>query len=435
MHVNVRLAYGKNGLVVKIPDHVSIDVRNPEHVNGIKDISSVVNQALDDPVGTQRLETIIERLQVTKQGRIKACIVVSDHTRPVPTALFLGDLLQRLIDSGMNSADITILVATGLHRPSTKNELERIVGPDVLDSYQVICHDATNHDDLENLGKSSRGTPIQINKLYLDADLKIITGYVDPHFFAGYAGGRKSIVPGIAGDETIIANHSAEFIQDSNARFLVLDGNPIHEDALEIAKLVGVDFTLNVCLNDSHEIIKMAAGDMEAVHESLVQFLKPHVTCGCIDTYDIVIVNNGGYPLDLNLYQSVKSMAIGELVVKPRGTIIATNELSDGFGGGEEFKQVLENEDDPNKLIEKLLTREMVIPSQWQVQILARILQKATIRVVSSMALENFKEVFMGINFHGDFSEALDAALEKHGNGARILVLPAGPQLIPCLEQ
>jgi nickel-dependent lactate racemase len=342
----------------------------------------------------------------------------------------LPPLLERIERAGILPGNITILVATGLHRASTKDEIAAMLGEEIASRYIVLIHDSRDKDSLQFLGTSTLGTPLWINKTFLDADIKILTGYVDPHFFAGFAGGRKAIVPGIAGEETIAGNHSASNIGCPNARFTILEGNPIHEDAVEIAKQVGVDFIVNVCLDDLHRIVKVAAGDLEAAHQALVDHVMKTAVLSLDDGFDIVIVNNGGYPLDLNLYQAVKSMVLGEAAVKEGGTIIAVNEARDGFGS-DEFKHIIETESDPDEFIRKLIEKELIIDGQWQVQTLARAAKRAEIFVVGSMPRAAFKNVTLGMKWVENVEKAVDQAVKKHGKDARILVLPAGPQLVP----
>ncbi|MHA1793555.1 MAG: nickel-dependent lactate racemase [Promethearchaeota archaeon] len=429
--MKVKVAYGKSGIDVEIPDSLRVDIFKPKSIKGLENPIGAVKSSIKNPIGAPALREIVkEKCTHVKKEEIKACIVISDHTRPIPSKYILPPVIEELLDSGLLKENISILVATGLHRKSTMEELKNILGEKILKNYKVIIHEANDDESLVHLGTSSRGTPIYLNQHYVRADIKILTGYVDPHFFAGYAGGRKSVVPGIAGTKTILENHSARNIDHPRARFIFIKDNPIHEDALEIANLVGVDFIINVCLNEKHEIIKVASGGLEKAHGELVKFMNDFVAREIASPYDIVVVNNGGYPLDLNLYQAVKSMSIGEMAVKKGGTIIATNELSDGFGPNV-FKEIIEKEGNPERLIAKLKSKELITESQWQVQILARILLKAEILVVSSMPTKSFENIKLGLKGMKNFKEAMNHAINKHGNDATILILPAGPQLIP----
>ncbi|HME54694.1 MAG TPA: nickel-dependent lactate racemase [Candidatus Lokiarchaeia archaeon] len=433
--MKTRIAYGKSGLEINLPDSLNVTIANPEPEGPLDYPLSSIAGAIDAPIKSKMLNEIIrEKQALLGRDELSACIVVSDHTRPVPTSLLLPPLLERLELAGIATGNITILVGTGLHRASSLAEIDAMIGEDLASKYKVIIHDSKDKDALEFLGTSSRETPIWVNKVYLGADIKILTGYVDPHFFAGYAGGRKAIVPGIAGEETIAGNHSARNIDSLNARFTVLEGNPIHEDALEIAKQVGVDFIVNVCLDDQHRIVNVAAGDLEAAHDALVEHVRQTAVVHLDDYFDIVIVNNGGYPLDLNLYQAVKSMNLGELAVKEGGTIIAVNEARDGFGS-DEFKAIIESESDPDEFTRKLLEKELRIDGQWQVQTLARAAKRAEILVVGSMPKAAFKNVKLGMKWAESVEKAVDQAVKKHGKQAKILILPAGPQLVPCVNE
>jgi len=315
---------------------------------------------------------------------------------------------------------------------SRKDELERILGKELKNRLKIIDHIATNKNHLEYLGISSSGTPIYINKYYIQSDLKIITGYVEPHFFFGFSGGRKSIVPGIAGKETIVDNHSAKNIASPYARFGIYKENPMHKNSTEIARKVGVDFTINVCINEKNKILRVAAGDLEIVHETLVNFQLKHIFKKIINPYDIVICGNGGYPLDLNLYQAVKSMAIGEMAVKQGGTIISVNELSDGVGQIN-FRNLIFSGKKPQEIYNKILAKEIVVPDQWEIQILTRILLKAEIYIVSRLNKEEIGNI--GLKYAKNVEDAIKLALKKHGSNAKILILPNGPQILPLLKK
>ena len=261
--------------------------------------------------------------------------------------------------------------------------------------------------------------------------MKIITGYVEPHFFFGFAGCRKSIIPGIAGEETIQANHSAENIASPFSRFGIFKENPLHKNSLEITDLVGVDFTINVCINEHHQVVKVIAGNYKYVQEILVEYQLNHIFREINELYDIVICGNGGYPLDLNLYQAVKSMAIGEMAVKEGGTIISVNECVDGIGK-EKFKDLIFSGMTPKILHDKILKKEIVVPDQWEIQILARILMKAEVVIVSELREDEIGN--KGLKYARTVEDGIKIALKKHGPKAKILILPNGPQVLPLLK-
>jgi nickel-dependent lactate racemase len=360
----------------------------------------------------------------------RVCIVIDDATRPVPSHIILESLVDLLHDCSVSDSQILILIATGLHRKSNKSEIERMVGKKIMARIQVLNHKPTNKDDLSFLGTMENQIPIYINKYYHESDFKILTGYVEPHFFFGFSGGSKSIVPGIAGAETIQANHSAENISSPFSRFGVYQKNPMAAISTEIARIAGVDFTINVCINEKHEITQVAAGDLDSVHENLVKFQLEYIFKEIPQFFDIVVCGNGGYPLDINLYQAVKSMAIGEMVVKEGGTIISVNECSDGVGMGQEkFKELLFSGMKPKELYNKIISHEIIVPDQWEIQILARVMMRAEIYLISSLKESEIGNI--GLKYAETLEKAIMAALKKHGADATILILPHGPQIIP----
>ncbi|TFF89673.1 MAG: nickel-dependent lactate racemase [Promethearchaeota archaeon] len=328
--------------------------------------TEVIKSAIRFPINSNSLREIVKR----KDNLRKVCIVIDDATRPVPSRLILEPLIQELKQSGVENSQITVLIATSLHRKSSQKEIERMIGRNLIRKVNVVNHSSTNKDDLKFLGTSKSKIPIFINKNYCESDLKVLTGYVEPHFFFGFSGGSKSIVPGIAGAETIQLNHSAKNVASPYARFGSYDKNPMVSISNEIASTVGADFTVNVCINEKHQLTQVAAGDLNAVHEVLVRYQLKYIFSKIPHLYDIVICGNGGFPLDLNLYQAVKSMAIGEMAVKEGGTIISVNECSDGVGIGQnEFKKLIFSGLTPTKLYAKIISSDIVVPDQWEIQI------------------------------------------------------------------
>ena len=425
----MKFDYGKNGLEIVLDPSWDATILRPKKLKIIEKPIEAIQNAIRKPMGTSSLEKVINQ----KKEINKICIVVSDSTRPVPSYLILEALIKELNAHGISDNQILILIATGFHRKSRNEELERILGKDLKKRLKVIDHVATDNKSLINLGKASDNTPILINKYYYQSDLKILTGYVEPHFFYGFSGGRKSIVPGIVGAKTIQYNHSAENIADPYCRFGFYKKNPMHRNGMEIANKVGADFTINVCINEKHEITQVAAGDLEQVHEHLVNYQLKHIFREFSKPYDIVICGNGGYPLDLNLYQAVKSMAIGEMGVKKGGTIISVNELSDGVGIGQEnFKELIFSGKSPKEIYEQILRKEIFVPDQWEIQILARILMKAEIYIISELKENEIGNI--GLKYAPTVEDAIESSLKKHGQSAKILILPSGPQILPILK-
>lgn len=425
----MKIDYGINGLELSLDPSWNVTVLSPKEQKGLVDPVTKIREAIKDPLESKSLYEMIK----SKKGLNRICVVVSDSTRPVPSNIILEALVKELNEYGIQDNQISILIATGLHRPSREDELERILGNDLKNRLKTIDHVASDKNSLKYLGNTIDDVPIYINKYYCESDLKILTGYVEPHFFFGFSGGRKALVPGIAGEETIQANHSAKNITSHYSRFGIYKNNLMHKNAIEISKLVGVDFAINTCINEKHEIVKVAAGNFEKVHEELVDYQLKHIFEEIKEPYDIVVCGNGGYPLDLNLYQAVKSMAIGEIAVKKGGTIISVNECAEGIGiGQEKFEELIFSGMNPKILYDKILKREIVAPDQWEIQILSRILMKAEIIIVSSLNENEIGNI--GLKYAKTVEEGIKMALKKAGLNAKILILPKGPQILPILK-
>jgi nickel-dependent lactate racemase len=423
----MKLDYGKKGLKLSLKPEWNITILNPTVQKALINPIKKIKHAIQHPLESESLHNIIK----TKSEVNQICIVVSDATRPVPSHIILEALIKELNDYGIKDEQIVVIVATGLHRPSRERELTRMLGKKLKKRFNIINHVADDKSSLKYLGDTKEKIPIFLNKYYCESDLKIITGYVEPHFFFGFAGGRKSIVPGIAGDETIQANHSAENISSPYSRFGIYSENPMHKNSMEIIEMIGVDFAVNVCINEHHQIVKVAAGNYKRVHEHLVDYQLNHIFKEIKEPYDIVICGNGGYPLDLNLYQGVKSMAIGEMAVKKGGTIIAVNECSDGIGH-EHFKEMIYSGMNPKILYNKILKGEIIVPDQWEIQILTRILMNSEIIIVSGLKENEIGNI--GLKYAKTVEDGIRVSLEKHGLNASILILPNGPQILPVLK-
>ncbi len=430
--MEIQFKYGKGGLILSVPDEIHTDVMIPPLEPALPNPVDEIYQACLNPhMMKQSLLKIFQEFQ----GKIHdsedhICIVISDGTRPVPSKLILQSIDKILQESHIPDNRIKILLATGLHRKATPREMKKILGIDFLSRFDIINHVATDMDSLTFLGKNSFGSSIYLNSVYLDAKIKIITGYVEPHFFAGFSGGRKSIVPGIAGQETISSNHSAGKINSEFAKFGSLKKNPIYLDAQETMKMKEVkpDFVINVCINPNHEITKVAAGAYQ-IHDFLVQYQRNICFFPIHERYDVVVCGNGGHPLDLNLYQAVKSMAIGELGVKPGGTIISINECQNSVGQHPEFEKLLNSGLTPSKITQDILSGNIDVTDQWEIQVLARVLEFAEILVISSIPAEKLGNI--GLKSMESFEVAVEYCLQKHGKNLSMLILPEGPQYLP----
>ncbi|UCC18533.1 MAG: nickel-dependent lactate racemase [Promethearchaeota archaeon] len=426
----MKIDYGKEGLDINLDPKWNITILCASEQKSIESPKVKIKESINNPIEGPSLKEIIDK----KVNLNSVCIVSSDATRPVPSNLILEAIVEELNLNGIDDNKISVLIATGLHRTSRDDELERILGKTLINRITIIDHKATDMDSLVYIGKSADNDPIFVNRYYYSADLKILTGYVEPHFFFGFSGGRKSLVPGIVGIDTIQVNHSAEKIASPYARFGIYKENPLHKHSLAISKKIGVDFIINVCINKKHEIIEIASGDFIKAHEKLVDYQLKQTFTGIKERYDVVICGNGGYPLDLNLYQAVKSMAIGELAVKDGGTIIAVNECVEGIGiGQDKFKELIFSGMVPKEIYKKILNKEIVVPDQWEIQILARILMKADVFIISELNENEIGNI--GLKYAKNVEDAIRTCLKKYGSDASILILPNGPQLLPLYKK
>ncbi len=394
----------------------SIEEYKPEF-----DETTLVRKALEEPVGSARLSELAK-------GKNNIVIIASDHTRPVPSKIIMPLMLEE-IRRGNPDAKITILIATGCHRGTTKEELISKFGRDIVEKENIYIHDCDEKEKLVNIGVLPSGGVCEINSVAYEADLLVSEGFIEPHFFAGFSGGRKSVLPGIAGRGTVLANHCSEFINSDNARTGVLENNPIHEDMLWAAKKAKLKFIVNVVLNSEKEVIYAVAGDLEKAHKKGTDFLSAQ--CGAKAVYsDIVISTNGGYPLDQNVYQSVKGMTAAEASVKQGGVIIMLASSSDGTGGDYFYHQIAD-EEDINKTMNIILKRgrNETVPDQWEAQILLRILMRARVIYISELDNDMVEKMHM-IPAHS-IDEAVKKAKELLGKeDVTITAIPDGISVV-----
>lgn len=377
--------------------------------------------ALDQPIGAPPLE-------VLAQGRRTATVIVSDHTRPVPSALTLPLLLERL-RRGNPALEVTILVATGCHRGMTERERRAKFGDALCDAERIVVHDCGDTDSLRPLGTLPSGGALWLNRRALETDLLVAEGFIEPHFFAGFSGGRKSVLPGVAGRRTVLDNHCAAFIADPRARAGSLDGNPIHRDMLHAAEQARLAFILNVTLHPDKSIAAAFAGHFEAAHRAGCDWMRavarvPAVRAG------LVITGNGGYPLDQNLYQAVKGMTAAEACCEESGTILMVAGCCDGHGG-EAFHRALARAASPQALLQAILAvpQEETQPDQWEVQILARILCRHRVVLVSDRIDPRIVRD-MHLEHAPTLREALARELRRAEPGTGITVIPDGVGVI-----
>ncbi len=419
--MRVLLDYGRSGLAVDLPEKNVLKVLRYQPAAPLENPQEAVRRALEEPVGTPPLQEIA-------RGRRSACIAICDITRPVPNALILGEMLPLLESAGIPREGIRILIATGLHRPNEGDELLEIVGPWVASHYRVENHHGQVLEEHIYLGESPRGVPIWIDHRWVEADLKIAIGLIEPHFMAGYSGGRKLICPGLAALPTVRAWHSPRFLEHPNARSGVLVGNPVHEENTWIAQRAGCDFSINVVLDEKRRIVHVVAGEMVAAFEAGTRFVDSMVRDYLPQPADIVITTGAGYPLDATFYQSIKGMVAAEPVVKPGGTVILAAEISEGIGSPE-FVQIFRENRSLDEFVHRIMETDYFRMDQWQLEEMAKVKRKARIVVVTGgLSPEELKGLF--VDCAPTVEAAVAEALSHYGPEASITVLPKGPYLI-----
>ncbi len=384
----------------------------------------LVEEALATPIGTPRLRELAK-------GKDKVVIVTSDHTRAVPSKLTLPILLKEIRD-GNPGADITILIATGLHRPTTEEEQRRMFGDEIVDNEKIAINKAFQDEDFDFVCPLPSGAELWVNRLALDCDLLITEGFIEPHFFAGFSGGRKSILPGICNAATVNENHSYKAISSPYSTTGVLEHNPIHEDMIYAARKVNVQFILNVALNGEKKVVAAFAGDLEQAHATGVKFVRELAQCPSI-TGDIVITSNGGYPLDQNLYQSPKAVATAEACCKDGGVIIMCASCFDGMGGTNFEKLIVRGTvDEIDAYLSKIPPKE-TIAEQWCAQIYSRILKKHKVILVTTYLDHDLVRKANLIPASSP-DEALEMAYGMMGKDAKVVVIPDGVSVLAVKE-
>ncbi len=426
--MEIMLRYGRRGLNVSLPD------ANVQHVLRFCPLPAVtqpqraLRDALDAPDGCAPAADLAA-------GRRDACIVTADITRPVPNALIIPALLEKLAEGGLPAERVTVLIGTGLHRGNTEDELREMLGEDVLASgARIVNHDARDEAGQVRLGTTVRGTPVFVDRAYAEADLKISVSLVEPHLMAGFSGGRKAICPGICGAETIRHFHGPRLLAHDESRAGVIGGNPVHEESLEAAQIAGApDLTVNVTLDEQRRVTGISVGELEAAHASAVRQSVSQSKTAIPEPVDIVVTTNAGHPLDLTFYQGVKGMIAATPILKPGGTIIIAHECAEGIGGPE-FTELILSTGEIGEFVERLADPEFFCIDQWQLQEHAKVL--ATAGEVMSLS-EGVSADQLGRCFVTPIDSveaAVGQALAKHGADATIAVIPEGPYVLACVE-
>ena len=416
--MNISIPYGRTHLNAEIADdrirgilRTSLESYKPELGE-----TELVEAALRSPIGSDTLENLAK-------GRQNIVLIASDHTRPVPSKVLVPPMLEA-IRRGNPQAQITILIATGCHRGTTKAELTEKFGEEIVARERIVIHDCAEEAAMVTIGTLPSGGALRINRVAAEADLLISEGFIEPHFFAGFSGGRKSVLPGIAARETVYWNHNADFIASPCARTGILEGNPLHRDMIYAARAAKLAFICNVVINAKHEVVGAFAGDCEQAHLAGAEFLKGLCQCPRREA-DIVITSNNGYPLDQNIYQAVKGMTAGEATCKEDGVIIMVAACNDGHGGESFMKTMTENIPAARILAKIQATpKQDTVPDQWESQILARILSRFHVVLVSQCDPELVKA--MKMHPAADLPQALQLAQTLLGHAGSVTVIPEG---------
>lgn len=421
--MKINLAYGEKGLLVNLPDDLTT-VISPTYTPGLEDEQAALWHSLNKPIDAPPLRNWFN-------SKSKVCITFTDITRATPNNRLIPWILKYL--SFIPEKNITLLNSLGSHRPNTDEELQKMLTPEVVKRYKIVHNEPENIDCHIKVGNLKDGTPAFVSRYLLESDVRIITGFIEPHFFAGFSGGPKGILPGVAYIDTIMANHRAENISNPNATFGITEGNPIWEEMRHIALKSGPSFLINVTLNEDKKITGIFAGDIIAAHQKGAEFVKKHAMQKVKERFDIVITTNSGYPLDLNLYQGVKGMSAAARIVKPGGVIILACECRDGVPFNSSYEKLLRSGKTPDELLKMIMNSSKVLPDQWQVQIQAQIQKQATVYLYSSLQEDMVKAAHL-IPCK-DIEKTVREIISARGNDVKIAVMPYGPLTIPYIEE
>ena len=416
-----KLEYGRQGLEIELPDGRVTQALAYRDATPLPDPAGALRSCLEQPIGSAPLAELAK-------GKQTACVVICDITRPVPNELILGPVLSTLENSGVPRSGITILIATGLHRPNEGAELVELVGERIAREYRIVNHHGKILEEHAYLGESPRGVPIWIDRRYVEAELKITTGLIEPHLMAGFSGGRKLICPGIAALETVKVWHGPDFLEHPRADCGILEGNPVHEENTWIGRKAGCDFIVNVVIDAERRALRFVAGDMVAAFEEGVKFVRGIVTDLVAEPVDVVVTCSAGYPLDTTFYQAVKGMTGALPIVKQGGTIILAASLSEGIGSPE-FSRLFTENPSLEVFVERILGKDYFVMDQWQLEELAKVRRKAKVKVVSDgLPAATLDTLF--VESAPSVEQAVAESLAEYGQAATLAVIPKGPYVL-----
>jgi lactate racemase len=420
--MKVKLEYGKNGLEVDLPEQ-GVEIIEPHFVDGLADEGQALRKALQGPIGSPPLSALVSASD-------SVAIIFPDRTRAMPSDRVLPVILSEL--SHLPAERITLINAVGTHRENSREELLAMVGQPVFEKFRIVQHRPKDKSSMVYLGKSSFGHDIWVNRDFMEAKIKILTGFIEPHFFAGFSGGPKAVLLGVGAFESILQNHSAPMLDNPFASWGETERNPIYQEMSEIAALAKPDFIVNVTMNRKRQITGVFAGNWRQAHRQGCDFARQCVMRPVSQPYDVVVTTNSGFPLDMNLYQAVKGMSGAARIVKPGGAIIIASECSDGIPAEGYFRGLLHSRQSPAELLEMVKSFPDPVHDQWEVQILAQILLKAKVYLYSGLSDQEVRKAHLTpLHDIGNLLRQLQAEI---GPTCRIAVLPEGPQTVPYLN-
>jgi nickel-dependent lactate racemase len=421
--MKIQLQYGTSGLPVEVPDK-NVAVVAPRYLDGLPDEAAAFRAAVRSPIACAPLKSLIASTD-------RLAVVIPDITRPLPTDRLLPWVFEEL--AHIPADNVVIINGTGSHRPNTEAELASMVGADVAAKYRVVNHSAQDSSSLVQAGAMADGHAVYMNREYVEADKRLVLGFIEPHFMAGFSGGYKGIFPAVADIDSIMHYHRASVIGDARSTWGVLEGNPTQEMIRTNGALLPVDFCVNVTLNRKREITRFFCGDVLAAHLEGCAFARSTAMVACPSAYPVVITTNGGYPLDQNLYQAVKGMSAAAQIVQEGGLILQASRCNDGFPNHGNFRKLLFEHSSPRSLLDTILTPGFSMYDQWEAQLLAIIRLKARVGLYSELDAEEVRRAHLEPVV--DISEELEREIRRLGSDVPVAVLPEGPMTIPYLSQ
>jgi len=422
--MKINLLYGHDGIDINLPEDIRVTMVHKHPMRPLDDPDGAVRKALENPAGSSTLAGLA-------RGRKSACILICDITRPVPNGALLPPLIETITAAGVPRKNILILVATGLHRPNEGEELREIVGSDeVFETVRIENHFARDREAHVDLGKTAKGIPVMIDRRFLEADLKIVTGLVEPHFMAGYSGGRKLVTPGVAYQDTILSFHAARYLEHCNSANCVIEGNPLHEEQVEVVRKIGGIAAVNVAIDEGRRIGFVNFGEVEESHHEAVRFMRRHAEVSLTRRFKTVVTSSAGYPLDRTYYQTVKGMVGALGILEPGGTVIIVSECSEGMGSREFVEaQRLLREKGTDRFMSILQSREKALIDEWQTEMLVKALRAGKVKLYTTgLSDEDLKDVV--VEPIPSVEEAVLASVKAHGD-PDVAVIPEGPYVIP----